>query len=86
MKYNYERLPLARQLRKLTQKEAAQLAGLSQANLSKAEVGFLELSDESIMKLSEVYDFPLSFLCKIVNYRQMVISIFDEGCLCPLKK
>lgn len=61
MKYNYERLPLARQLRKLTQKEVAQLAGISQANLSKAEVGFLELSDESIMKLSEVYDFPLSF-------------------------
>ena len=61
MKYNYDRLPLARQLRKLTQKEAAQLAGLSQANLSKAEVGFLELSDENIMKLSEVYDFPLSF-------------------------
>lgn len=60
-KYNYELLELAREARKLTQKEVALRISFSQSRLSKAEVGKQTLTEENLIELSKVYDYPLSF-------------------------
>ena len=59
--YNYELLETARQLRQLTQKEAAKRIGISQASLSKAERGLQELPDSTMKDLSNCYDLPIDF-------------------------
>lgn len=60
-KFNYELLETARQLRQLTQKEVASKIGISQASLSKAERGMQELPYETMVNLSQFYDFPINF-------------------------
>lgn len=54
-------LELARHLRQLTQKEAAELLGVSQGKLSKAEKGLQPLPSDIILRLPDVYNLPLSF-------------------------
>lgn len=59
--FNYELLETARQLRRLTQKEVASKVGISQASLSKAEHGMQELPYDTMVELSQFYDFPIDF-------------------------
>lgn len=58
---NNDFLELARHLRELTQKEAADLLGISQGKLSKAEKGLQPLPPDILSKLPEVYQLPMSF-------------------------
>lgn len=60
-KINNEMLSLARQLRQMTQGEASSRTEISQGILSKAENGLRELSEEALLRISLVYNFPLSF-------------------------
>lgn len=63
-KYYYELLETARLLRQKTQKEVATDTGISQASLSKAEHGLQSLPEESMQRLSNYYDFPISFFLR----------------------
>lgn len=54
-------LELARHLRQFTQKEAAELLGVSQGKLSKAEKGLQPLPSDIIENLQTVFNLPLSF-------------------------
>jgi len=58
---NNQWLTVARTLRHMTQKEAAELIGISQGKLSKAEHCIQDLESSVWQKVSEVYDFPPSF-------------------------
>lgn len=58
---NNQWLTIARTLRHMTQKDAAVLIGISQGKLSKAEHCIQDLDSSVWVKVSEVYDFPLSF-------------------------
>ena len=58
---NNQWLTVARTLRHMTQKEAAELIGISQGKLSKAEHCIQDLESSVWEKVSEVYDFPPSF-------------------------
>jgi len=55
---------LAREARELTQRELADLIGVSQANVSKMESGLLTVSDEILKRLSEKLDFPPPFFTR----------------------
>lgn len=60
-KINNETLELARQLRQLTQREAAEAIGISQGKLSKAEHGLQELDIPILETLAKFYEIPLAF-------------------------
>lgn len=62
--YNYGLLEVARQLRGYTQKEAAELIGISQGKLSKAENQMQTLPPDVFNKVSKIYDLPMSFFCR----------------------
>lgn len=63
--FNYSLLEVARQLRGYTQKEAAELIGISQGKLSKAENQMQTLPPEIFNKVSVVYDLPISFFKRV---------------------
>ena len=63
--FNYGLLEVARQLRGYTQKEAAELIGISQGKLSKAENQMQTLPIGVFDKVAEVYDLPTSFFYRI---------------------
>ena len=58
---NNQWLTVARTLRHMTQKEAAEQIGISQGKLSKAEHCIQDLEPSVWDKVSDVYDLPLSF-------------------------
>lgn len=58
---NYSMLEIARLIRGYTQKEAAELLGISQGKLSKAEIGAQSLDESVIQCISSSYDFPIDF-------------------------
>jgi Zn-dependent peptidase ImmA (M78 family)/plasmid maintenance system antidote protein VapI len=58
---NPQMVTLAREARELTQRELADLVGISQANISKIESSLLSISDDMLYRLSEKLDFPPSF-------------------------
>lgn len=61
---NFTLLETARLLRQKTQKEVVEAIGISQASLSKAEHGLLELPIDIMRKLCEYYDLPESFFMR----------------------
>lgn len=58
---NPQMVTLAREARELTQRELADLVGISQANISKIESNLLGISEDVLRRLSETLNFPLSF-------------------------
>ncbi|MBI5869651.1 MAG: ImmA/IrrE family metallo-endopeptidase [Actinobacteria bacterium] len=58
---NHEMVTLARESRGLTQKEAANRLGISQARLSKTEGGLASIDEELLGKLSKVFQYPPEF-------------------------
>lgn len=64
-------LELARHLRQFTQKEAAELLGVSQGKLSKAEKGFQPLPSDTIDHLPSVYNLPISFFYQSTDASQV---------------
>lgn len=63
--FNYGLLEVARQLRGYTQKEAAELIGISQGKLSKAENQMQTLPLDVFNRVSEIYDLPISFFYRV---------------------
>lgn len=61
MSANGNMLRLARQRRGFQQNEAARLLGIDQSLLSRFENGLVEIRDDLLLKLSQVYDLPASF-------------------------
>lgn len=59
--YNYALLEVARQLRGYTQEQAAELIGISQGKLSKAENQIQPLPEVVFDRIATAYDFPVSF-------------------------
>ncbi|HEY0076469.1 MAG TPA: helix-turn-helix transcriptional regulator, partial [Abditibacteriaceae bacterium] len=59
--FNPATIILAREARGFTQDDLASKIGLSQANLSKIEKGLLGVGPETLEKLSEALDFPVTF-------------------------
>ena len=59
--YNYGLLAVARQLRGYTQEQAAELIGISQGKLSKAENQIQPLPEAVFDRIATTYDFPVSF-------------------------
>lgn len=59
--YNYALLEVARQLRGFTQEQAANLIGISQGKLSKAENQIQQLPEAVFDSIATAYDFPVSF-------------------------
>ena len=55
---------LGRESRGYTQKDMAEKLRISQGKMSKIENGFLIPSDEEIMKLSRILDYPIHFFLK----------------------
>lgn len=64
-------LELARHLRQYTQKEAAELLGVSQGKLSKAEKGLQPLPSDIIENLQTVFNLPLSFFYQSTDASQV---------------
>lgn len=64
-------LELARHLRQFTQKEAAELLGVSQGKLSKAEKGLQPLPSDIIENLQTVFNLPLSFFYQSTDASQV---------------
>lgn len=64
-------LELARHLRQYTQKEAAELLGVSQGKLSKAEKGLQPLPSEIVHSLQRVFNLPLSFFFQSTDSSQV---------------
>lgn len=64
-------LELARHLRQYTQKEAAELLGVSQGKLSKAEKGLQPLPSEIVHSLQRVFNLPLSFFFQATDSSQV---------------
>ena len=60
-RFNREMLALARDARELTQEDLAQVSGVSQSLISKAEHGLFEPSEEALSKLADALGFPVSF-------------------------
>lgn len=69
LKINNEMLVVARQLRQMTQDDVCLKADISQGILSKAENGLRELQEDTLERLSQVYDLPITFF-----YRESDIS------------
>src|SRR6266481_172406 len=61
MKVNPQMLVLGREASGLTQKELAEAIEVSQAQISKFEAGLLDVSDDSLDKLTVVLNRPRSF-------------------------
>lgn len=61
MPINESMLRLARQRKGFQQGEAADLLGVAQATLSRAENGLIEPTDDMISRAASVYGFPRSF-------------------------
>lgn len=59
--YNYRMLTLARESRGYSQQELAQLIGMTQGKLSKAENGLQVPLPEMVEKISQVLDYPADF-------------------------
>lgn len=68
--FNYEKLEIARLLRRKTQKDVVKDVGIPQSTLSKAEHGLLGLSDDMMQKLSQYYDMPIEFFPKSMRFHQ----------------
>lgn len=68
MNVNPKQLIIAREYRGYNQTELArEIKGLSQSNLSKYEKGIDILSDEILMKIVELLDFPFDFFTKKIS-------------------
>lgn len=68
MNVNPKQLIIAREYRGYNQTELARrIKGLSQSNLSKYEKGIDILSDEILMKIVELLDFPFDFFTKKIS-------------------
>src|ERR1022692_2847551 len=65
-------LATARQARGLTQAELAREAGLSQAFISKAEAGQVELDGERLNRTAEVLRYPVSLLSLTAEVHSLV--------------
>ena len=65
-------LATARQARGLTQAELARQAGLSQAFISKAEAGQVELDGERLIQAADVLRYPVSLLCLTAEVHSLV--------------
>jgi Zn-dependent peptidase ImmA (M78 family)/transcriptional regulator with XRE-family HTH domain len=65
-------LATARQARGLTQAELARQAGLSQAFVSKAEAGQVELEGEKLARVADALRFPVSLLCLAADAHSLV--------------
>lgn len=65
---NGKNIIVARESRGITQKQLSEkVKGLSQGNLSRMEKGLLNISDEIIIQISQVLDYPVSFFYKEIN-------------------
>lgn len=58
---NSELIILAREAAGITQKELADRVGISQANISRIENGFIAITDEMIQKIADTLSFPVNF-------------------------
>lgn len=86
MTYNFALLELARHLRGITQKDAAEAIGISQGQLSKAEGMLRSLPDSCMNKVSEVYGMPLSFFMRNVSENDLGVFSFRRRATVPDKK
>lgn len=82
---NPQFLELARHLRQFTQKEAAELLGVSQGKLSKAEKGLQPLPSEIILRLPDVYNLPLSFFHQQTDKSQIGHLYYRKQVSVPAK-
>lgn len=82
---NPQFLELARHLRQFTQKEAAELLGVSQGKLSKAEKGLQPLPSEIILRLPYVYNLPLSFFHQQTDKSQIGHLYYRKQVSVPAK-
>ena len=78
-------LELARHLRQYTQKDAAELLGVSQGKLSKAEKGLQPLPSDIILRLPEVYNLPLSFFNQQTDKSQIGHLYYRKQASVPAK-
>ena len=78
-------LELARHLRQFTQKEAAELLGVSQGKLSKAERGLQPLPSEIILRLPDVYNLPLPFFNQQTDKSQIGHLYYRKQVSVPAK-
>ena len=83
--FSYGLLEVARQLRGYTQKEAAELIGVSQGKLSKAENQLQSLPDDVIAKIARVYDLPTSFFCRVEDRSAEEHFYFRRKVTIPVK-
>ncbi len=58
---NPEMLILGRESRGLTQSELAKVTSISQGNISKYESGFLSVSEEHLIKIASILEYPKAF-------------------------
>lgn len=82
---NNKFLELARHLRQLTQKEAADMLGISQGKLSKAEKGLQPLPLEIIERLPEVFNLPLGFFFQPTDSSQVGHYYYRKQMTIPAK-
>lgn len=72
---NRELILLGRQLRKMSQTELAERAGITQGYLSKIEQGLTDSPDELLPRLSEALAVPESFLCQSDRFYGLPVSV-----------
>lgn len=78
-------LELARHLRQYTQKEVAELLGISQGKLSKAEKGLQPLPSEIVHSLQRVFNLPLSFFFQSTDSSQVGHMYYRRQVSIPAK-
>jgi Zn-dependent peptidase ImmA (M78 family)/DNA-binding XRE family transcriptional regulator len=64
---NPEMLVLARQIRGMTQKDLAEISGISQGTISKGEGNLIPLAELDLEAMAEALDFPLKFFYRPGN-------------------
>jgi Zn-dependent peptidase ImmA (M78 family)/DNA-binding XRE family transcriptional regulator len=81
-----QRLILARESRGLLQGELATEIGVTQGKISKMESELLDISDETIEKISKVLAYPVSFFTEKIEIYPLGINYFRKNTKLPPRK
>ena len=65
LQFNPDMLSIARDIRMMTQTALSKETGLSQSKISRFQNGKAEPTDDDVLRLSEVLEFPVAFFFQV---------------------